>query len=71
MLDGPRERWYKGAVEEEDWRWKKREVGWERAGDGVEEEEYLEEDDDYEEEEEKEEDDDDGVYRPYKLSLYP
>ena len=37
-----------------------REVGWERAGDGVEEEEYLEEDDDYEE-----------VYSPHKLSIHP
>ena len=49
----------------EQWRRKirggrRREVGWERAGDGVEEEEYLEEDDDYEE-----------VYSPHKLSIHP
>ena len=60
----------------EQWRRKigggrRREVGWERAGDEVEEVEYLEEDDDYEEEEEKEEDSNDGVYRPYKLPIYP
>ena len=53
--DGIREQWrrkIRGG--------RRREVGWERAGDGVEEEEYLEEDDDYEE-----------VYSPHKLSIHP